>query len=79
MSKRPAKSLSPDRRPAKGMLRALNEPKLAVKKGAPGKFRAEDIERLIHELEIHQVELEMQNAELRFSHAELEESRRRYS
>jgi PAS domain S-box-containing protein len=39
---------------------------------------AEDTERLIHELQVHQIELELQNEELQRAQAELEASHRRY-
>ena len=38
----------------------------------------EDVDTLIHELQVHQVELEMQNEELRSSHRELEKLHEKY-
>ena len=43
-----------------------------------GPVAPEDAQRLLHELEVHQIELEMQNDELRQAQAELEASRARY-
>jgi PAS domain S-box-containing protein len=47
-------------------------------KAAPGQA-ADDVQRLVHELQVHQVELEMQNEELRRSRAELEALVERYT
>ena len=38
-----------------------------------------DTQKLIHELEVHQIELEMQNGELMRSRAELEEAYFKYT
>jgi PAS domain S-box-containing protein len=44
-----------------------------------GKKTVEDTSRLIHELEVHQIELEMQNEELHRTYKELEDSRNKYA
>ena len=40
---------------------------------------AEEIQRMVHELQVHQIELEMQNEELRLAHAELAKSRDQFN
>ncbi len=42
------------------------------------RFQTEDVQRLVHELQVHQVELQMQNDDLRLRTCELEAARTRY-
>lgn len=55
-------------------LRKLAEAKLSVqkKKGAVVSQPSKDSKRLVHELEVHQIELEIQNEELKQARVELE-------
>jgi PAS domain-containing protein len=45
----------------------------------PGPGAADPTQRLLHEVQVHQVELEMQNEELRNSRAEVEKALERYT
>ncbi|TFG48080.1 MAG: PAS domain S-box protein, partial [Candidatus Brocadiia bacterium] len=68
------------RRPVKSNdLRKRAEDKLKGKTASFKKLAGNDAAKLIHDLEVYQIELEMQNDELRRSQIELEESRHRYS
>jgi PAS domain S-box-containing protein len=51
---------------------------LPKKRKVPQKISSADMERLIHEFELHQVELEMQNQELRKAQEKIEKSRCQY-
>ena len=46
---------------------------------ARGQPTAADVQRLVHELQVHQIELELQNEELQGARAELEAGLGRYS
>jgi PAS domain S-box-containing protein len=60
-------------------LRRKAEERLQEQSADLSALSSEDIQRLVHELQVHQIELEMQNEELRRIQAELEESRDKYS
>ncbi|TVQ95798.1 MAG: PAS domain S-box protein [Desulfovibrionales bacterium] len=59
-------------------LRARAEKQLAEDSQGMQKTPVEDVQRLIHELRVHQIELEIQNEELRGTQVALEMSRNRY-
>jgi two-component system CheB/CheR fusion protein len=68
------------RKPPKSPLRKRAEARLADRVPArSGILSAAEARRLLHELEVHQVELEMQNEELRASREEVEAGFERYS
>jgi PAS domain S-box-containing protein len=60
-------------------LRRWAEEQLREEDRPPEKLSPEEAARLIHELQVHQIELEMQNDELRLAQARLEESRSKYA
>jgi PAS domain S-box-containing protein len=70
--KRPATDADGLRRVAEARMRTRAGDSPPVPAGA-------DLQRLVHELEVHRIELEMQNAELRRAREELESSRDRYA
>ncbi|MDP3150625.1 MAG: ATP-binding protein [Ignavibacteria bacterium] len=51
---------------------------IASKPGKPVVEKVDDIQRLVHLLQVHQIELEHQNQELRIAQEELEASRNKY-
>jgi len=64
--------------PAMPGLRAAAEKKLARTPGAPEDPTGKTAEKILHELQVHQIELEMQNEELKRAQVALEESRDKY-
>ncbi len=63
----------------KELLRQKAERLLSEKPRIASKLEDEDIKKLVHELQVHQVEMEMQNDELRRAREDLEESRTKHS
>ncbi|MCK7537181.1 MAG: hypothetical protein MZV63_42555 [Marinilabiliales bacterium] len=49
------------------------------RKKIPSEIQEADAKKLLHELQVHQIELEMQNEELRQANATAEEALRRYT
>ena len=76
---RKRRTKSPHLARAPNDLRARAEALLARKHGGLVPVPERDVQRLVHNLEVHQVELEMQNEELRRTQAALEEARDRFS
>ncbi|HEY5995774.1 MAG TPA: PAS domain-containing protein [Candidatus Deferrimicrobiaceae bacterium] len=66
------------RRRAEDKMRSTGEPGPPERFETPDLSRPGEAERLIHELQVHQIELEMQNDELRRTFDELELSHGRY-
>ncbi|MGA1871796.1 MAG: two-component system sensor histidine kinase NtrB [bacterium] len=61
-----------------GILRQRAEERLRLHKGAQSRAYEADTQRLIQELQVHQIELQMQNEELQRIQLELEKSRQKY-
>jgi len=75
VNKKPAKQKKPDK---PGVLRTAAESQLAHAPKPEPKSKPYPTEKLLYELQVHQIELEMQNEQLRHAQIALEESRDRY-
>lgn len=72
-------SENPDRSGNPSELRRRAEEKMGQQKKTDKPFSALQTQRLLHELQVHQIELEMQNEELRESRMQLEAGLERFS
>ena len=70
---------SDEKKPADGQLRRRAEARLGQEHPEQPPLEGPDAQRLLHELEVHQIELEMQNSELRRSREELEQLLEQYT
>jgi PAS domain S-box-containing protein len=59
-------------------LRSKAELLIKDKSASPQHFSIEEFDKLLHELEVHQIELEKQNEKLNLAHLKAEDSRNRY-
>lgn len=73
-----ARKRRPSQSGKNGNLRAKADKLGAKNPDSTKAIAAPDIQKLVLELQVHQVELEMQNDELRQAQVEIEESRARY-
>src|SRR5512145_1072488 len=64
---------------SKAELRRKAEARLSKKKDKTQPLTRADTWRVVHELQVHQIELEMQNEELMRARAEVEEAYRQYT
>ncbi|MCA9458157.1 MAG: PAS domain S-box protein, partial [Nitrospira sp.] len=73
--------MSPKKKPATGnnRLRQRAETALTTTRAQVKTMTLEEVQHLVHELQVHQIELEMQNEELRQTQVELEAARDRYA
>lgn len=67
------------KQPTPAELRRIAEERLAERDARAPQLPPEDPRRLVHELEVHQLELEMQNEELHAARLEIEEGLQRYT
>ncbi|MBW6478314.1 MAG: hypothetical protein K0B37_02730 [Bacteroidales bacterium] len=61
------------------VLRKKAEEQLKRKQGGENRLKETDVKKLLHELQVHQIELEMQNEELRQAYVSAEEALKKYT